>query len=1057
MKIQTKLFVAVLVVLCAAAVHGQSPSPQSSSPLGGMRWRMIGPFRGGRSIAVSGIEGRPNVYYFGGVGGGVWTTNNSGLTWQPIFDSAPIASIGALAVVPSKPYIIYVGTGEADLRSDLTYGDGVYKTTDGGQTWTNIGLRDSQHIARIVVDPHNPNVVLVAALGHAYGPNRERGVFRSTDGGANWQRVLFKDENTGAIDLAVDPDNPQTVFAALWSVRRPPWSVYAPVNGGGAIYRSDDGGAHWAEVKGGGLPETAFGRVGLAIARGTNGRRVYALIDTEVTGADAAVRKMGGLYRSDDGGRNWMLTGTDPRIKGRGWYFGEVIIDPKNPDIVYLPNVAIYRSQDGGHTFEAIKGAPGGDDYHAMWIDQQNPARMIFGSDQGVGVSVDGGRTWSSWYNQPTGQFYHVATDNAFPYRVYGAQQDSGTAATVSRSDTGSITFRDWYSVGAGESGYIAPDPNDPNMVYGGDTYGGLHRFDRRTGQAQNIAPAPLGNFGDISRAEVRFTWTSPLVFASDGKTLYYGSQYLLRSPDRGMSWERVTGDLTGAADPDAPREGPTTSQNARARGYGVIYTIAPSAVDARTIWLGTDTGLIWLTRDGGASWKNVTPPGLSDWSKISMIDAGHFDAGTAYAAVDRHRLDDLKPHVFRTHDFGATWQEIANGIPDGAYVRSLREDPVRKGLLFAGTELGVFFSLEDGGCWQSLRLNMPVAPVHDLVIKNNDLVVATHGRAFWILDDISPLRQMEELAFGDDKSCSASPPQSYLQQYASLAQPVRLFKPAVPIRIRRNTNNDTPLPPEEPAGENPPTGAVIYYSLAKEAQGEVSIEILDSSGAVVRRYASTDPVEKPPANAPFTQSWFRPPERVETGAGLHRLVWDLRYARVPMSQPSYSMAVAFGQSTLIEPEGPQVLPGQYGVRMTAAGRTFLQPLEVKMDPRVATSAEDLKKQFDLEMKIYEAMKQANAALDEIRGVLKSAASDSTLARAVAIAGVTREGTPPPAEQQAGGGPTLTRALGTLGRLAVVVDSADAAPTTQAMRAAEKSLADLRKLLAQWEEVKKQK
>ncbi|HKE31244.1 MAG TPA: hypothetical protein VKD65_05935, partial [Candidatus Angelobacter sp.] len=619
----------------------QATAPATAIDLSGLRWRMIGPFRGGRSIAVSGIQGDANTYYFGGVGGGVWKSQNGGLTWQPIFDSQHIASIGAIAVAPSDANIIYVGTGEADFRSNLTYGNGVYKSTDAGKTWRNIGLSETRHISRIVVDPHNANLVLVAALGHAYGPNSDRGVFRSTDGGATWQKVLYKDENTGAIDIQIDPDDAQTVFASLWSARRPPWSTYPPNSTGGTIYKSKDGGVTWAEIHSNNFPQGELGRIGLSVARGTHGQLVYALIDA----------RQGGLFRSNDGGENWTLTSKDRRILGRLWYFGEVDVDPKNPDLVYVPNVSLYRSSDGGKNFEALKGAPGGDDYHTLWIDPSNGQRMIFGSDQGACVSVDGGQTWSSWYNQPTAQFYHVAVDNQFPYRVYGAQQDSGTISTTSRSDFGSITFRDWYSIGAGESGYIAPDPSDPNIIYGGDTFGGLHRFDRRTGQSQTISPLATGSFGvEISYAELRFTWTSPLVFSpQDPHVLYFGSQYLLRSANQGMSWEGISPDLTGAA-PGTSHEGPTTVANAKARGYGVVYTIAPSPVAAGQIWIGTDTGLIQLTRDDGKTWTNVTPPGLSDWSKISLIDASHFDAGTAYAAIDRHRLDDPSPQIFSTH-----------------------------------------------------------------------------------------------------------------------------------------------------------------------------------------------------------------------------------------------------------------------------------------------------------------------------------------------------------------------------------------------------------------------
>ena len=979
-----------------------------------MRWRMIGPFRGGRSIAVTGVAGLPNTYYFGSVGGGIWKSTNGGETWTPLFDGQPIASIGALAVAPSDPDIIYAGTGEADWRSDLTYGTGVYKSTDGGKSWTNIGLRDSRHIERIVVDPHNPSIVLVAAMGHAYGPNPERGVFRSVDGGANWSKTLFRDENSGAIDIAPDPDNPSTVFAALWNAHRTPWSAYPPVNGSGAIYKSTDGGANWKPVTGGGLPEGDWGRVGLAVARGTHGQRVYALIDT----------RQGGLFRSDDGGQSWTLVGTDQRVRGRLWYFGEVVVDPKNPDTVYLPNVSIYRSTDGGKTFTAIKGAPGGDDYHALWIDPADPQRLFFGSDQGVGVSVDGGQSWTSWYNQPTAQLYHVSVDNQFPYRVYGAQQDSGTVSTASRSDTGSITFRDWYSVGAGESGYIAPDPSDPNIVYGGDTYGGLHRFDRRTGHSQNISPVAVGNFGDISHAELRFTWTSPLVFSpQDPRTLYFGSQYVLRSANRGMSWEKISPDLTGTQS-GAPQEGPATVDNAKARGYGVVYTIAPSPVAAGEIWAGTDTGLVQLTRDGGKTWNNVTPSGLGDWSKISMIEASHFDAGTAYAAVDRHRLDDIAPLIYRTHDFGKSWTKITQGIPDGAYVRTVREDTVRKELLFAGTELGVYVSLNDGGSWSPLLLNMPVAPVHDLVVKNNDLVAATHGRSFWILDDISPLRQINH------QTGSAG---------------VNLFKPATAMRIRANTNTDTPLPPETPAGENPPTGAVVYYELASAAEGEVTLEFLDAGGKVIRRYSSSDrPGLPPPNTVPFPMYWFKPTEPLSAKAGMHRFVWDLRYAPPPVQQPGFSMATAFGQNTPMEPEGPQVLPGNYQARLTVNGKSYIQPVQVVMDPRVKATSQDLQAQFALGLKIYNGIEQANSALNEVREFLKSHPENT---QAAALAGTQQQ---PPGQAA----PSLARVSGALSRLAGVVDSADAAPTAQASKAAEDTLKQLDVLLAQWREKK---
>jgi photosystem II stability/assembly factor-like uncharacterized protein len=861
-------------------------------------------------------------------------------------------------------------------------------------------------------------VVYVAAMGSAYGPGPERGIFRSTDGGANWQKVLFRDENSGAIDVALDPDHPQTVWAALVHDRRPPWSVYPPVTINGAIFKSNDGGSVWNSVTAGGLPEGDWGRVGLAVARGTHGQRVYALIDT----------KDGGLFKSDDGGQTWLRTGTDARIRGRMWYFGELYVDPKNPDTVYVPNVSLYRSNDAGKTFVAIKGAPGGDDYHALWIDPANPQRMIFGSDQGAGVSVDSGRTWSSWYNQPTAQFYHVAVDNEFPYHVYGAQQDSGSVFIISRSNDGSITFRDWHPAGAGESGYIAPDPADPNIIYGGGTYGELFRYDRRTGQAQIIAPDAIRNFGE-AHPEHRFTWTSPLVFSpQDSHTLYFGSQNVLRSANQGNSWEAISPDLTGA-DPNASEQGPLTAQNAKARGHGVVYAIAPSPVSAGQIWAGTDSGLIQLTRDNGKSWSNVTPPGLSDWSKISVIDASHFDAGTAYAAVDRHRLDDIGPYIYRTHDFGKNWTRINSGIPDGAYVRVVREDPVRKGLLFAGTEVGVFFSLNDGDTWQPLRLNMPVSPVHDLVIKDNDLVVATHGRAFWILDDIAPLRQM------DAKAGAAA---------------VVLFQPSTAMRIRASTNHDTPLPPEEPAGENPPSGAIFYYYLKSSAQREVKLEILDAGGKVVRAYSSKDQPYRPAIPPAFPMYWFNPAEPLSAAAGMHRFVWDIRYTAPQVFQPGYSMSTVAGRDVPREPEGPQAIPGSYQVRLTVDGTASTQPFKLTMDPRVKASADDLHKQFMVASAIASAMSEANQVMDEIHAAAQagkiSAADEKRLAGARRARG---EAPPEGAPDQ----PAFAQLIANLSQLLINLDSADAAPTRQVEDAATRSIVQLDVLVRQWQQL----
>jgi photosystem II stability/assembly factor-like uncharacterized protein len=981
---------------------------------------MIGPFRGGRSNAVSGIEGQPNVYYFGAVSGGVWKTTNGGITWEPIFESQPIASVGALALAPSNPQVIYVGSGEADFRSNLTYGNGVYKSSDGGRTWRNIGLHDSRHIARVLVDPHDPDTVLVAALGEAYGPSPERGVFHTTDGGKTWQKVLYKDDNTGAIDLAADPDNPQTIYAALLHDQRPPWSIYAPTTTSGVIYKSTDGGVTWKQLTGGGLPNGDWGRVGLAVARGTHGKRIYALIDT----------KEGGLFRSDDAGQSWTLAGADSRIRGRLWYFGEVVVDPKDPNTVYLPNVSIYRSTDAGKTFEAIKGAPGGDDYHSLWIDPGNPQRMIFGSDQGVGISVDGGRSWSSWYNQPTAQLYHVAVDNQFPYHIYGAQQDSGSVETTSRSNDGSITFRDWHPAGAGESGYVVPDPADPNILYGGGTFGELFRYDKRTGQAQIIAPEAIRSFGgDPTKAEFRFTWTSPLVFSPhDSHVLYFGSQYLLKTSDQGNRWEKISPDLTGS-DPKASHDGPPTIDNAKQRGHGVIYSIAPSALNAGLIWAGSDTGLIHLTRDGGKTWTDITPAGLTSWSKISIIEASHFDEATAYAAVDCHRLSDIGPHIYRTRDSGKTWTETISGIPQGAYVRAVREDPVRQGLLFAGTELGVYFSLDAGDHWQPLRLNMPVVPVHDLVVKNSDLVVASHGRSFWLLDDISPLRQI-----GSEVTSSAA----------------YLFSPAAAMRIRANTNHDTPLTPEVPAGENPPPGAVIYYYLKSAAQGEMKLEILDNRGQLVRAFSSADRQSSPAAPPAFPAYWFRPPEQLSTAAGMHRWVWDLRYSTPPTQSPGYSMSTVFGRDVPREPAGPQVLPGGYQVKLTVDGKSYVQQFTVAMDPRVKATSQDLEAQLALATNLTAALQKANQAMREIREA--RAANHISAETERKLIGARRGSGE---EEDSSGALTFNRVSGSLSQLLSVVDSADAAPTTQASKAAQQTISQLETLLQQWAAAKK--
>jgi photosystem II stability/assembly factor-like uncharacterized protein len=888
-----------------------------------LRWRSIGPARAGRVVAVAGVRGEPEVYYFGSVGGGVWKTNDAGRTWNPIFDSQPVASIGAIAVAPSNSEIIYVGSGEADMRSSISTGNGMYKSSDGGKTWTNIGLTDSRQIGRILIDPKDPNKLYVAALGHAYGPNPERGVFRSNDAGKNWQRILFKDENTGAIDLAFEPGDPQTIYASLWRTRRPPWSIYPPSNGpGSGLYRSRDGGDHWEQISGNGLPSQGLGRVGIAIAP-SNPQRIYLIVDA----------KDGGLYRSDDAAQNWQRLSNDRRIWQRGWYFGELTVDPKNPDIVYVPNTTAYKSTDGGVSFNAWKGAPGGDDYHELWIDPDQPQRMIMGCDQGAIVTRNSGETWSSWFNQPTGQFYHVNTDKRFPYWVYGAQQDSNAIATPSRSNYRSLNFHDWRPIEAGgENGYIAPDPLNRGVIYGGT----VTRQDFSNEEIQMMPPtlAQIGAF--------RQTWTLPLVFSPiDAHILYFGSNFLFRSADSGSSWQEISPDLT-REDPGIPANlDPVTAKDAPAnKRRGVIYTIAPSFVQKGEIWTGTDDGLIHLTQDEGKTWSNVTPREISSWSKVTHVEASHFDAGTAYAAVDRHRLEDLNPYVYRTRDFGKTWTVVTRGISDGSFLNCVREDPVRKGLLYACTEKGVYVSFNDGDDWQSLQLNLPMTSVRDLVVHEDDLVVATFGRSFWVLDNITPLRQLN----------------SRLQ-----ASEAFLFVPQIALRVRPGYEQGTPVPMDEPLSANPPDGATLDYYLKEKSSSPVQLEIFDSAGRLVRRFASDDELYKTDANSvKLTMNWVRDPQPLRNEPGMHRFVWDLHH----------TLPEGMHRSAYLS-DGPWAIPGNYSVKLAANGQTTAQPLTITMDPRSNASADDLQNQFALASQLSKTLGQVSMALQQAKDLRK--------------------------------------------------------------------------------------
>ena len=958
-RLARHIFTCVFVFLTIAAI-AQSIPPEL---VNGLKWRLIGPFRGGRAVAVSGVPGDSTTFYFGAVNGGIWKTTDAGVTWTPIFDGQAVGSIGALAVAPSDPKTIYAGTGESDIREDFSSGNGVYKSTDGGATWHHIGLEDTRQISRIVIDPQNPDIVYVGALGHVYTPevsgsNQQRGVYKSVDGGAHWSRVLALELGLeiGVSDLAICSSSPQLLFAGAWHTHRPPWSGYAPIDGyGSGLYRSQDGGKSWTRLNGigHGLPDGDWGRVGVDVA--SEGKRVYALIEAKTNAA-----RKSGLYRSDDGGNTWVLANADPRLTSRAWYFNRITIDPRNPDVLYIPNVALYRSEDGGKTISVVRGAPGGDDYHELWIDPKNSASMVLGTDQGTTISLNRGQTWSSWYNQPTAQFYHVTTDNQFPYAVYGTQQDSGSAATLSRTGHDLITPRDWFPAGPSESGYMVVDPKDPDIIYISGTYGTVARFNKRTGLSQDISPWPAFAWdAEIYERKYRAPWTPVLVASpADPPTLYLGTQYVMKTIDGGLHWETISPDLTGATGSKSGATGASpvspTLEQAKRTGYGVVFTIAPSPINRDLIWTGSDTGLIHLTRDGGKNWKDVTPPGLSDWSKISLIEASHFDPAAAYAAVDRARLDDQTPYLYRTRDYGATWQLVTNGLTAPAFLRAVREDPQSKGLLFAGTEFGVYASWDDGDHWQSLQLNLPVTGVRDLTIHGDDLVAATFGRSFWILDNITPLRQ----ALATRK---ASGPWFYI--------------PATAIRMDSDSFSGTPLPPEEPAAENPPKGAVLDYFLPSAAS-TVQLEIFDAQQNLVRRFSagsrsagdqSQDQGTWKHQPLPVAERWFPKPEVLEKTAGLHRFVWNLTWS-------SSGGPTADEDAEYHFPSGPTAVPGIYEVRLTVDGKTQTQSLKVIMDPRSPATPEVLTEQLQLGRQIFGETIEARRALAEIGSVQKQLA-----------------------------------------------------------------------------------
>jgi photosystem II stability/assembly factor-like uncharacterized protein len=1011
------VFVALIAAVVSSSAAAQKVDPSLYSSL---EWRMIGPFRGGRTIGATGVRGQPNVFYIGVNNGGVWKTTDYGRVWTPIFDAQPTGSIGDLVLAPSNANVIYVGTGEGVQRPDLSTGDGVYKSTDAGKTWRHLGLRDGQQIGAIIVDPRDENRIFVAVLGHPYAPNPERGVYRSTNGGETFERVLYKDENTGAIQVSFDPANPQIVYAALWAGRQGPWenaSWNGPLSG---LFKSVDGGTTWRQLTTG-LPTTAqgLGRIGFTIAP-SDPRRMYATVDAPT---------LGGIYRSDDAGETWRRTNDEERVWGRASDFAELKVDPRNPDVMYSANTSTYRSTDGGKTFTAIKGAPGGDDYHRIWINPDNPDIMLIAADQGATITVNGGATWSSWYNQPTAQFYHVITDNRIPYWVYGGQQESGSVGTISRGDYGAITFRDWNPVGAEEYGYIAPDPLDPNIIYGGK----ISRFDQRSREVQNISPEV------VRSGKYRFLRTAPIIFSTvDLHALYYGANVLLKTVNAGHSWDIISPDLTRQTyDVPSIYGMYTEGKLDLAKNRGVIYTIAPSFRNANTIWTGSDDGSIQLTRDGGKTWRNVTPTALTPWSKVSLMEASHFDDQSAYAAINRFKLDDLHPHIYRTHDGGASWTEIVNGIPANEVVNSVREDPLRPGLLFAGTERAVYFSIDDGEQWQPLRLNMPATSIRDLVIHDDDIVVGTHGRSFWILDDMTPIRQL---------AAKTSAAETFL------------FKPKLTYRFRRNKNTDTPLPPEEPAGKNPPDGAIINYRLGSDARTPVVLEILNGSGGVVRAFSSADSVEPIETDLNVPTYWVRAPQRLATRAGTHRFVWDLHYAPPKVLGHDYPISAIYGDTPRY-PLGPAALPGEYTIRLTVNGRSYSQPLTVKMDPRAPITAAGLKLQHDIGVRMNDAISRDFAALGEVRrqrallktqreGAKAGEVADSLVALDTALSTIESGSSSGPAAN-------LVRLNGDLAGVLDTVEGADMDPTTQTVAAAADLERSLASVLARWSEVQR--
>jgi photosystem II stability/assembly factor-like uncharacterized protein len=1019
------LFLCISVFLSIGSTTAQQVPENTYQDL---RWRMIGPFRGGRTRAAAGVPSQPNVFYVAQVNGGVWKSDDYGRIWTPIFDHESTQSIGAIAVAPSNPNIIYVGSGEGLHRPDLSVGNGIYKSTDAGKTWTHLGLRDGLQIPALAIDPRDPNKVFAAVLGHPYGPNEERGLFRSTDGGQTWQKAIYKDENTGASDVQIDPSNPDVIYASMWEAREGPWEDNNTVNGtGGGLFKSIDGGKAWHPLTNG-LPKD-LSQINIAIAP-SDPHRIYATIAL-ATGPLA-------FYRSDDAGEDWSKATDDPRPSGRigGGDLAVPRVDSKNPDIVYCASTVTMKSTDSGKTWSGFRGAPGGDDYQNLWINPNDPNTILLVSDQGALVTVNGGASWSSWYNQPTAQIYHVAVTPTFPYKVCGGQQESGSVCISSRGNDGAISFREWHPVGVIEYGYVAPDPLDPDVIYGGGR-GEVSKFHWSTGQVQNITPIPLRS------SKYRTNRSEPTMFSPiDPHTLYFASNVLFKTTDGGNSWQAISSDLT-RENPGVPASVGNLVPKGADKQRGVIYALAPSFKNINTLWAGTDDGLIWETRDGGKKWNDITPKELTPWSKVTQIASSHFDDDSAYASVSRFRINDLQPYIYRTHDGGKTWKLIITGLPALGPVDTVREDPIRKGLLFAGTENSVWVSFDDGDHWQSLQLNLPHTSMRDLWIHDNDLIVATHGRGFWILDDIAPLREAADLAAATD---------------------AHLFTPAPAYRVQRDTNTDTPLPPDELVAANPPDGAIIDYYLAHSASTPVTLEILDARGHLVRKFSSADRPDVTEAELRkqlIPLYWLRPFHALSSESGMHRWVWDLHYPAPDSPRHEYPIA-AIPADTPRYPLGPTALPGSYSARLTANGKSYAAPFTVKMDPRVTISSARLEKKFQLEIRLASLLAQTSGALlqaGSIREPLQKLSQQATGATLDAVQAFQNKlarilgapaGPAPPAPDAV----TLARVNGQVSVLYGQVWQADAEPTTPQSEAIAATEHDATDLTQRWDALK---